>query len=52
MVIQLKLEPAAFWICALGITAGALLLPVVWNKKKLAGFLQSWTETLKTLKKE
>lgn len=52
MVIQLKLEPAAFWICALGLTAGALLLPVVCNRKRIAGFLQSQTETWKTLHKE
>jgi hypothetical protein len=45
MLIQLKLEPKVFWISAIGIAAGVLLLPVIWNKKRAAGFLRDQMES-------
>ena len=41
MVIQFKLEPDAFLVCALGIAAGVLLIPFIWNKKMAARFLRA-----------
>jgi len=46
MIIQLTLqELMLFMICALGIAAGILLLPILWDIKKLAGILRSLLET-------
>lgn len=46
MVIQLTLqELVVFLIGALGIAAGALLLPILWDIKKMVGILRPLVET-------
>lgn len=45
MVIQFTLQDMMiFLVCAVGILAGALLLPVLWNVKKLLGALRPLLE--------
>jgi hypothetical protein len=44
MVVQIKLEPDIFWICTLGIFAGVLLFPILWNKKRIACFSKPQSE--------
>lgn len=46
MVIQFTLQQLMiFLVCALGIAAGILLLPILWNIKKVAGSLRLLIET-------
>lgn len=46
MVFQFTLqELMIFWVCALGIAAEILLLPILWNLKKVAGSLRTLLET-------
>ena len=46
MVIQITLQDLMFFlVCALGIAAGILLLPILWNMKKVVGILRSLVET-------
>jgi phage-related protein len=46
MVIQFTLQDLMlFLICALGIAAGLLLLPILWNIKKVVGILRPLVET-------
>jgi len=46
MVIQFTLQDLMlFWVCALGIVAGILLLPILWNIKKVVGILRALVET-------
>jgi len=46
MVIQFTLQDLIFFlVCALGIAAGILLLPILWNIKKVVGALRSLVET-------
>ena len=45
MVIQFTLQDLIiFLVCALGIAAGILLLPILWNIKKMVGILRSMVE--------
>lgn len=45
MVIQFTLQDLMFFVvCALGIAAGILLLPVLWNVNKVVGNLRSLVE--------
>ena len=45
MVIQFTLqELMLFLVCALGIIAGILLLPILWNVKKVVGILRPMIE--------
>ncbi|MFA4884940.1 MAG: hypothetical protein WC601_04055 [Desulfotomaculaceae bacterium] len=46
MVIQITLQDLMlFLVCALGIAAGILLLPILWNIKKVVGILRPLVET-------
>jgi len=46
MVIQFTLQDLMlFLVCALGIAAGILLLPILWNIKKVVGILRPLVET-------
>lgn len=46
MVIQFTLQNLiVFLVCGLGIAAGILLLPILWNIKKVVGILRSLLET-------
>ena len=46
MVIQFTLQGLMiFIVCALGIAAGALLLPILWNTKKIISILRNMIET-------
>ncbi len=46
MVFQFTLlELMLFLLCALGITAGILLIPILWNIKKVVGSLRTMVET-------
>jgi phage-related minor tail protein len=46
MVIQFTLQDLMFFlVCALGIAAGILLLPILWNIKKVVGILRPLVET-------
>ena len=46
MVIQFTLQGLMiFVVCALGIAAGILLLPILWNIKKVVGVLRPLVET-------
>lgn len=46
MVIQFTLQDLMiFLVCALGIAAGVLLLPILWNIKKVVGSLRTLVET-------
>jgi len=46
MVIQITVQDLMlFLVCALGIAAGILLLPILWNMKKVVGILRSLVET-------
>jgi len=48
MVIQFTLQNLfIFLVCALGIAAGILLLPILWNIMKVVGILRSLAETNK-----
>lgn len=48
MVIQFTLQDLmVFLVCATGILAGAFLLPVLWNMKKMLGILKPLVETNK-----
>ena len=46
MVIQFTLQELMYFlVCALGIAAGILLLPILWNIKKVVGILRPLVET-------
>jgi biotin synthase-related radical SAM superfamily protein len=46
MVIQLTLQDLMFFLlCAVGIAAGTLMLPILWNIKKVVGILRPLVET-------
>jgi len=46
MVFQFTLQDLMFFlVCALGIAAGILLLPILWNIKKVVGALRSLVDT-------
>jgi methyl-accepting chemotaxis protein len=46
MVIQITLqELMIFLVCALGIAAGILLIPILWNINKMVGNLRTLVET-------
>jgi len=46
MVIQFTVQELMFiLVCALGIAAGILLLPILWNIKKVVGILRPLVET-------
>lgn len=46
MVIQFTLQDLMlFLVCSLGVAAGILLLPILWNIKKVVGILRSLVET-------
>lgn len=46
MVIQFTLQSLLiFLVCGIGIAAGILLLPILWNIKKTVGILRSLLET-------
>ena len=46
MVIQFALQDLIFFsVCTLGIAAGILLLPILWNIKKVVGILRPLVET-------
>jgi hypothetical protein len=52
MVIHIKLEPAILWACALGISAGILLFPVIWNKKEATSHFRPPMDTNQGVKKK
>ena len=53
MVIQFTLQNLMFFlVCALGIAAGILLLPILWNIKKVVGILRPLVETNQELIKK
>lgn len=45
MNIQFTTKDLIFLVCIFGIEVGILLLPVIWNKKKVASALLSQAET-------
>ena len=46
MLIQFTLQDLMlFLVCALGIVAGLLLIPILWNTKKMIGILRPLVET-------
>lgn len=46
MVIQFTLQDLMFYlVCALGIAAGTLFLPILWNIKKMVGIMRPLVET-------
>ena len=46
MIIQVTLQDLMlFVVCALGIAAGILLLPILWNIKRVVGILKPLVET-------
>ena len=50
MVIQFTLQDLIiFVVCGLGIAEGILLLPILWNMKKVTGILRSLLETNQVL---
>ena len=45
MTIQFTTKELIFLVCAFGVEVAILLLPALWNKKKVAGALPSQAET-------